>query len=328
MSKKIKRKTSIKSSILVLLLMAILLISSTYAWFTANQTVTISTLNVNVVAQNGLQISADGKEWKAVLGNEDIMPGEGLNASYSGNSNQIPESLVPVSSIGDVVDGKMAMFKGTVTSDENPDSDTYGKYVLSSTKSSESRGTTGDFIAFDLFLKVDADTEIVLASGSDVTAGANDKGLKNSARVAFVTAADDDVKAAGAAVSDIQSVVPSVTYIWEPNTNVHTAAALSHAASNYGLADLTSSTVLTSYNGLKDVTTTPLLLDSTDENVFEAVTPAYKTLENNEVDTDVFTLKAGITKVRVYMWVEGQDIDCENTASGTDINFDIQFQVK
>lgn len=328
MSKKFKRKTSIKSSILVLLLMAILLISSTYAWFTANQTVTISTLNVNVVAQNGLQISADGKEWKAVLSNEDIMPEDVLNATYGSNINQIPEALVPVSTIGEVVDGKMKMFKGNVTSDADPESPTYGKYVLSSTVSSESRGYVGDYIAFDVFLRVDADTDIVLASGSDVTAGTNDKGLKNAARVAFVTAADADVQDAGAAVSDIQAVVPSVPYIWEPNTNVHTSAAISHALSNYGMSGLTGSTVLSSYNGLKDVTTTPLLLDSTDEAVFSEVTPQYKTLENNAADTDVFTLKAGITKVRIYMWVEGQDIDCENTASGTDINFDIQFQVK
>ena len=25
------------------------------------------------------------------------------------------------------------------------------------------------------------------------------------------------------------------------------------------------------------------------------------------------------------MWVEGQDVDCENSASGTDITFDLQF---
>lgn len=25
------------------------------------------------------------------------------------------------------------------------------------------------------------------------------------------------------------------------------------------------------------------------------------------------------------MWVEGQDVDCENSASGATINFDLQF---
>ena len=59
MSKKSKRKANLKASILVLLLLAILLMASTYAWFTSNTQVTISTLNVNVEAKNGLQISAD-----------------------------------------------------------------------------------------------------------------------------------------------------------------------------------------------------------------------------------------------------------------------------
>ena len=41
----------------------------------------------------------------------------------------------------------------------------------------------------------------------------------------------------------------------------------------------------------------------------------------------IFTLTAGITKVRVYMWIEGQDVDCENTASGTDISYNLQFTI-
>ena len=39
-------------------------------------------------------------------------------------------------------------------------------------------------------------------------------------------------------------------------------------------------------------------------------------------------LAAGITKVRVYMWIEGQDIDCENNASGTDITYNIELSIR
>lgn len=42
----------------------------------------------------------------------------------------------------------------------------------------------------------------------------------------------------------------------------------------------------------------------------------------------VFSLKAGITKVRMYMWIEGQDVDCEDDASGSNIAFDLQLTVK
>ena len=329
--KKSKRRADVKSSILVLLLIAILLIASTYAWFTANQTVTISTLNVNVQAANGLQISSDGKIWKAVLANEDIMPGGTVETNYSTNTNQIPSELKPVSTAGNVTTGNLDMFVGNVESDKDTGSANYGKYVLTTTKSAEAKGTSGDFVAFDIFLKVDADTEIVLTKASDVTKGtSDDKGLKNAARVAFIKAADGDVKATGAALTDIQGVVPSVPLIWEPNCNIHTDAAVNHGISNYGYTTTTlnNSTVISKYNGVKAATTTAVLLDSADASVFGEVTPTFQTNENNDVDKDVFKLKAGITKVRIYLWVEGQDIDCENTASGTDINFDIQFQVK
>lgn len=43
-----KRKSNLKLSLLLLLLAAILLISSLMQWFTSNQTVTVSSLNVNV----------------------------------------------------------------------------------------------------------------------------------------------------------------------------------------------------------------------------------------------------------------------------------------
>ena len=39
----------------------------------------------------------------------------------------------------------------------------------------------------------------------------------------------------------------------------------------------------------------------------------------------LFTINAGITKVRIYAWVEGQDVDCENDASGTNVTFNIKF---
>jgi hypothetical protein len=38
-------------------------------------------------------------------------------------------------------------------------------------------------------------------------------------------------------------------------------------------------------------------------------------------------LEAGVTKVRIYLWVEGQDVDCENAASGDDITFIIKLSL-
>lgn len=38
-------------------------------------------------------------------------------------------------------------------------------------------------------------------------------------------------------------------------------------------------------------------------------------------------LKTRLYKMRIYMWLEGQDVDCFTGASGTYLNFDLQFQV-
>lgn len=104
MSKKKQKKTNLKSAILLLLLMALLLITSSYAWFTANQTVTISTLQVNVKASNGLQISADATNWKTVLDKQDLVTAA---TTYDTLINQLPEqNLEPVSTTGNVTDGK------------------------------------------------------------------------------------------------------------------------------------------------------------------------------------------------------------------------------
>lgn len=335
MSKKSKRKTSLKSSILVLLLIAILLIASTYAWFTANTTVTVSTLNVKVEAQNGIQISADGINWKTVLTNEDITPGDTLNGNYSSNVNQIPATMEPVSTIGTVTNGKMDMYYGIVESDS-----TTGAMTLKTaeTKETDTRGTTGKYIVFDMFLRVDAaQTKLILNDTSNVIAksGTTDKGLKNAARVGFVVSNSID---SGAAAADIQALVPATKYIWEPNYDVHTSTGIAAASSIYsksttagpGAAQLT-------YDGVKAVIPTPIPLGATSSNqstYLGAVVPEYKTAADTGTDgkngsgpIDVFGLGQGITKVRVYMWVEGQDVDCENNASGSDISYNLQFSI-
>ncbi len=325
---KTKTKYDLRSSILLLLLITILLFSSTYAWFTANQTVTISSLDVHIEAQNGLQISTDATTWKTLIDNIDI-----TEKAYAGNTNKVPANAVPVSTVGEIDSqtGNMKMFYGTVEADEND-----GIYKLTADQAADAEGK---YIVFDMFLKVDKDTNLRMTEASDVVMKENstDKGIKQAARVAFCL---QGVKESGAALSEITSLKGAVShgdpastvYIWEPNYNLHTAAAVAHARDAYNITTTAdgSATALDWYGINKDITT-PLTLNQTMGATatadFSQVTPDYKTLGENAVSTDVFSLKAGITKVRVYMWVEGQDVDCENAASGTDISYNVQLEV-
>lgn len=336
--KKGKRKNNLKSSLILLLLLVILLVSSTYAWFTANTVVTISTLDVKIEAQNGLQISTDAVKWKSIISTTDI-----TDDAYVGNANQVPEYLEPVSTIGDIdaTTGYMKMYKGTVAADE---ADGGVDKLTATLIEGETAGTTGSYIAFDMFLRVDKETQLQLTDASGVIKkeGSTDKGIKQASRVAFciqgtrpVGTAETEITALKGATSYLNGEVktsPQTVYIWEPNSNLHTAAAKAHANSNYEKTDIkidgTADPI--EYYGIKQNITTGLTLvgtnDGTDTTNFSKIEPDYTTKDVMEV-TNVFKLNAGITKVRVYMWVEGQDIDCENTASGTDISFNIQLQV-
>ena len=325
MKKNKQKKTSLKSAIVLLLLIALLLITSSYAWFTANQTVTVSTLQVNVKASNGLQISADAQNWKTVLEKADLTTAAG---TYADLVNQLPETdLEPVSSIGSVTDGKMDMFYGVVEAD----ADQAGEYYLSSTKQTDATGTTGKYIAFDLFLKVDQKTTIYMTPNSKVTfAGDSDKGLQNAARVAFVTEGSATVDKSPDEMRKL-ALETGTAKIWEPNYDVHTAAGVAAARDTYQVTTSTTNGSQIPYYGIKAVIpakTIPMKQVTTanpSATYFEQATVDYKTTAANTSTVQFAELAAGVTKIRVYMWVEGQDVDCENSASGTDIKFDLQF---
>ena len=66
MSKRSRRsKRRLNSSFMALLLTAIMLIISTYAWFSANREVLITGITAKVSAAEGLQISLDAENWRA-----------------------------------------------------------------------------------------------------------------------------------------------------------------------------------------------------------------------------------------------------------------------
>lgn len=324
MKKNKQKKTSLKSAIVLLLLIALLLITSSYAWFTANQTVTVSTLQVNVKASNGLQISADAQNWKTVLEKTDLTSASG---TYSDLVNQFPEDMEPVSSIGTVTAGKMDMFYGVVEADETK----AGEYYLSSTKQTDATGTNGKYIAFDLFLKVDADTTIYMTPNSKVTFGdKGDKGLQNAARVAFVTEGNATVATDPSDMRKL-ALTTGTAKIWEPNYDVHTSAGVAAARDTYGVTTTTTGGSQLPYYGIKaEIPANQIKMKQSttanpSETYFEKPTIDYKTTAASTSTIEFAQLKAGVTKIRVYMWVEGQDVDCENSASGTDIKFDLQF---
>ena len=326
--RKQNRRKRKKYRLLILLLLlfgtGIMLATSTYAWFTANKTVSIGTLEVRIEAKNGIQISADGTNWKSIVQKTDLTS---ASTTYGAAKNQLPDVLEAVSTGGVVNnDGQLPMYYGNIGTNAA------GNYILTATKETDTNGETGKYIAFDLFFKVDKQTDIWITPTSGVkTTDATDTGIKNASRIAFVVLGNTT---AGDTVANIQALnkgTASSTYIWEPNYNIHTPAGIANARDVYGKVDVTADHAILPYSGvISDIADVDNILlgnatQAKDANKFKDVTITYKTKANFTHYIPAFKLSNGITKVRIYMWVEGQDVDCENNASNGNINFDLQI---
>ena len=337
---KSKKKKGLRSLILLLILTIVMFGTSTYAWFTANRVVTINSLDVHVEASNGIQISTDGANWKSVITNADIKTG-----AYSGNVNQVPATITAVSTDGKVnSSGRINMYSSVISNDA-----VSGDYTIKTALETDAQGVTGKYIAFDLFLRVDGDQTIYLTSDSDVTTiGNEERGLKNAARVAFIQLGHAASSATTNQLIALNDHAASPIKIWEPNSDSHTLVVVNSVAPDYSI-DLepilddqdepTGKYEPVEYRGVATTISTALDLrdvvngtvyQNEDETVLytKPVAPDIYTLEGNHVYKEFLDLDEGVTKFRIYMWLEGQDVDCENNATGSDISFKIQFSTQ
>jgi len=248
------------------------------------------------------------------------------------------------------------MYKGTIVNDVNS-----GVMYLDSAQELDTSTTEKNYIAFDLFLKMDfkatdqVQTQKVYftqSTGIDTYGNANTY-IEYAGRMGFVV---QGTLPSSTAVDTLRHLkgAESVT-IYEPNYDVHTANGLINGSANYGITGYTPSGasqevaytqadnaqavpyygVKTSfqYDDTEDTTapgfvTSGTRLNSTDSTKFELVTPDYLTTANNTSTFEFMDLGPGVTKIRVYMWIEGQDIDCENTASGGNVEFSLGFTLE
>ena len=333
-----KRKRKIFLSILMILFVAIVLTASTYAWFTSNQTVTVNQIDVSVAASNGLQISTDAEVWKTVITNDDIVATTtGTGSNYSTNENMIPfksyGQIIPVSTAGGIGSaGKLAFFAGTLQNNA-----TTGDLELTATAETETKGTTGHFVAFDLFFKVDTTSQVYLTPSSNVVAfdSNDDRGLKNAARVAWLREGSGGFEQSrdvwqgykATTTTDAHNNPDNNLIIWEPNSETHTAAGTLNARL-YGY----NSTAVNAldYWGVKAAISTPVGVNDRSTTYFQNPVTGLLTTTNASgvpAGTQWFRLTAGVTKVRFYLWIEGQDVDCENSASGSSISYNMQFSL-
>ena len=313
----------------LLLMTGSFLSTSTYAWFTSNKVVSVSMINVKVQTEGSLEISADGVNFKPGITEQDIVAAHSGN--YSSSVNQLPAYIEPVSTVGNVTNnGFLEMFYGDITSNDN------GDYIIVSKRSieTESNGdqSDGKFVAFDIFLRTNATKDLYLTNESKIISNSEyNTGTENAMRVAFVVEGNTRSDSALNTIQNLTTTNKNNVYIWEPNYNTHSVTGIAHARQVYGVNITANNSERVAYDGIKstftasDNVTFSRATSTNYPNYFEVVTPKISTVNGETEYQPFFELHEGITKIRVYLWLEGQDVDCENGASVGDLSFGLQF---
>ena len=292
------KNQKVATGVLMLLITVVALTTASYAWFSNNTAVTLAGLEVNVTAAQGIQVSTDATNWKASVSVADI-----TDNAYVGNTNQVPSVLTTTSTVGSQSAGNFEMFDGVLAEG--------GTTTLTATAApAEADGATGSYVAFDLFLKAATTENIYLNTGSNVTASGASVGLEYALRVGFFDQGTDGTSTPATARA-LSSGTSATQKIWEPNALTHTTYALANGA---------TAGVKSSYYGVKaagaGLTTTAWGGDAVHFATVSTITPETDASPFQEIPGNVlFQITPGITKVRIYIWVEGQDIDCENAVS-------------
>lgn len=246
-----KRK-SISYLVFVIALTAILLVMSTYAWFSTQRDVTITGLTGEVKVAEGLEISLDAENWGQTIDLADAnltgTTGKTYN-SYTGNINHKPQDniLAPVSTTGfdytaeSTARGQeLQFYSGIATSTELKD---ITKVDETNVALKDYEAGYPGYYAFDVFLRNNSRTteqnatdalqitkdslcQILKTDGNTAADTKNEAtGLQNGMRVAFAlySGKGSTTDNAAAIISETTGTGKTISNvaIWEPNANYH-----------------------------------------------------------------------------------------------------------
>ena len=355
-----KSKRRMNSMFMALLLTAILLIMSTYAWFTANRVVTINGITAKVTVAEGLQISLDGQNWSnSITADVPTLAALGTTTSTDGqNTRSInewiwPSELKPVSSDGTLADTGLPVFKdGSISTDGvilrsiGTVTPNYSATVNTVEGVAKSKGEK--LIVFDVYLRNTSGStgtdDFQLGTGSSVAVlsqsdgGVQGTGLENSSRVGVLlyggyvsTSAQNQYDICNIAVTG------SKFTIWEPNYTSHISdtIAMDPRLDSNGDGSFQTRAIARTSNAteISDV----IDVNGNDNTNLKAVKTTYT--EGGTTGSDVYFLDANqstdthitlqrnaVSKAKIFIWLEGQDPDCNDYASaGGGLQYVLKF---
>ncbi len=344
--KKKKEKNEKKRSILLLVLLFLFAVvgTVTYAWFSSDTKLTIDTMEIRIETTTGIQVSANAVNWTNNITKTDLINAHTL---YPDATNQLPLTLAGCSTDGSVNPTGLNMFYGSTRQYRSEG------FFLTATKQTEIN-CVGDeecvgkhYVAFDIFILLTEPADLVVTDQSyvinkldktenDDESGDEEEeeeskgapGGENGARVGFVNLGTTTDTANSVRAQYLANATESA--IWEPNYDVHTEHGILNAEKVYGITTNATGASRLIYKGINsEITGKGVALSDTDSDPhFTTVNPKVATPKVFTGDQDLMYLPAGITKLRIYFWIEGQDVDCENEVGGGELEFKLEIAIK
>ena len=330
--KKSLKKQAVFPVLMLLVVTALALIGSSFAWFSMANTASLTEVTGTTEKGSvGLMISKDASTFTSEV-TLDSDAATFVNPAFFHQVSTIDAQTFYGATITQKnPNGTAAMIKTAADNSVAWGPQCYGKYknsssiltnmtvsgaqyVLASSGAASTQGTSGavaneaSYMVFDLFFSVDNAADLYLDNGTTFTAGT----ALNAMRVAFIDYSGSATDASGAiAISSVED-----TLIWDPHGD----------ASYFGIKGASGATAFAPYathatyaESVDTYASTSLFVNGTswtDESTFTGYYP-------------IATLAAGVNKLRVVVWLEGNDPDCTATlAANKGISFAMNFFAK
>lgn len=324
MKQKFQKNRAFYAAIAMIVISAIVLTTASFAWFTLGKTVGVNELDLKVTAKEGLLISGNAKAadntWTNYLEKTDL-DGTGTTdwATYDATKQYLPKTISPTSTDFKFTTGNLPkMLSGGIK--ESADSWTMqAKDITAADGLSFASGQSATYYAFDVFIKYSGEKDSFTVSVGDSKIKVKDDASDGT------TANADAVKAMRLGFVNLGVVASE-------------SAAGTTYAKNEAKIYVPPINGTTAYEDAKSVLPVTGAGDSAalDKNTFtvpsgKAGTLTLGSYASGAVATSssdaTLTLEKGINRVRVYIWMEGQDANCTDALQSQLVSAILDFSM-
>ena len=312
-----------KLLILVVFLLAVALSFATYAWFSASLNVKVKFFDVKVSTETGLFISLDGVNFSDSIEISRDSITKDLVSLYPNHTNQwAANGLWSVSSNGipNSDSDKFAMYNGEMA--KYTDKARKGiRYVNTNLITENQPNEWNQYIAFDIFLKnvsgspkkdnlyIGRTTYVDFDDTADDETREKMQDIFNTMRIGIVKIGETGLKSDVNTIQNLKCNGECISLIYEPNNTKHNQESIDAAAA-LGIS-LVDNTYVPTYGVIAEgdhLNHKSGFINSGVDLDTEHFALQHTIFESDFVNP-IFQVPNGITKARVYVWIEGQDVD-------------------